>query len=75
MNFTTISVQAEEKSKSFTHSINIINDDIAECNETFKLTLNVPASICGAVNGKNDTTEVTIMDNGRRSVDCVVLFI
>ena len=49
-------------SKSFT--INIINDNITECDETFKLTLSVPASTCGAVNGETDTTEVTIMDNG-----------
>ena len=50
-------------SKSFT--INIINDSITECDETFKLILNVPASACGAVNGETDTTEVTIKDNGK----------
>ena len=37
---------------------------MTECNETFKLTLSVPASTCGAVNGERDTTEVIIMDNG-----------
>ena len=56
-------------SKSFT--INIINDSIAECDETFKLTLSVPASACGAVNGATDITEVTIKDNGKGNTsDC-----
>ena len=54
-------------SKSFT--ISVVTDNITECDETFKLTLSVPASICGAVNGETDTTEVTIRDDdGRRSV-------
>ena len=57
----TVSVAAEEMSKSFT--IDIINDDITECDETFKLTLSVPASTCRAVNGATDTTEVTIGDD------------
>ena len=61
--FTSVSIAAGEMSKSFT--INIINDSIAECDETFKLTLSVPASACGAVNGATDITEVTIKDNGK----------
>ena len=58
---TIVSIAAEEMSKSFT--INIINENIIECDETFKLTLNVPASTCGAVNGTNNRTEVTIKDD------------
>ena len=64
--FTTVSIAAGEISKSFT--INIINDSIIECDETFKLILSVPASACGAVNGETDTTEVTIKDNGKRKI-------
>ena len=71
---TTVSVAAEEMSKSFT--VNIIDDDITECDETFKLRLGVPSSICGAVNGKTDSTEVTIKDEGSRSFgNHVMLFI
>ena len=50
-------------SKSFT--INIINDNITECDETFKLILSIPAAPCEVVIGNTDTTEVTIKDNGR----------
>ena len=74
MTSTTVSVAAEQLSKSFT--MNIINDNIIECDETFKLTLSVPALTCGVVNGTADTTEVTIRDNdSRKSVSSVVLFI
>ena len=61
-------------SQSFT--INIINDNIAECDETFQLTLSVPNPPC-KVFRRTNTTEVTIRDDdGRRSVsDYVVLFI
>ena len=62
---TTVSIAAGEMSKSFT--IKIINDSITECDETFKLTLSVPASACGAINGATDTTEVTIKDNGKEN--------
>ena len=61
---TIVSIAAEEMSKSFT--INIINDNIIECDETFKLTLNVPASTCGAVHGTNNRTELTIKDDDGR---------
>ena len=50
--------------------INIINDNITECDETFKLTLSVPISTCGAVNGETDATEVTIKDNGIENYYC-----
>ena len=50
-------------SKSFT--INIINDNITECDKTFKLILSIPAPPCEVVSGNNDTTEVTMKDNGR----------
>ena len=77
MDSITVSVAAEETSISFT--INIINDNITECDETFQLTLSVPASnaTCGIVSGETDATEVMIRDDdGRRSVsDYVVLFI
>ena len=66
INSTTVSLAAGKMSKSFT--INIINDDITECDETINLTLSVSASTCGAVNGTNDTAEVVIQqDDGRRS--------
>ena len=62
-------------STSFT--INIIDDNIAECNETFTLTLSIPSSPCGVISGSDDTSEVMIRDDdGRRSVsDYVVLLL
>ena len=70
----TVNVPANVTSASFT--INIINDDVSECNESFKLMLSVPSSTCGIIIGGNDTSEVMIRDDdGRRSVsDHVVLF-
>ena len=66
---STISVAAEEKSKSFI--INIISDDVIECNETFKVTLSAPA--CGVTIGINNTIEVTIKhDDGRRNPIIVI---
>ena len=61
-------------SKSFT--IDIINDDVSECNEIFSLMLSIPTLPCGVVIGRNDISEVMIRDDdGRRSVsDNVVLF-
>ena len=60
---------------SFT--INIINNNITECDETFTLTLSVTSSPCGVISGSDDTSEVMIRDNdGRRSVsDYVVLLL
>ena len=49
-------------SKSF--AINIINDNITECDETSKLTLSVLTSICEVVSAKHNSTEVTIKDDG-----------
>ena len=46
-------------------TINIINDNITECDETFKLILSIPAPPREVVSGNTDTTEVTIKDNGR----------
>ena len=62
---------------SVTFAVNIINDNISECNETFSLMLSIAAAPCGVVNGRNDTSEVMIRDDdGRRIVsDYVVLFI
>ena len=53
-------------STSFT--INIIDDNIAECDETFTLTLSVPSSPCGVISGSVNTSEVMIRDDGKRSV-------
>ena len=60
-------------SKSFT--INIIDDNIAECDETFTLSLSVPSSPCGVKSGSVDNSEVIIKDDdGRRSVSvCVII--
>ena len=60
-----------------TFAINIINDDISECNETFSLMLNIPTPPCEVAIGRNDISEVMIRDDdGRRSVsDYVVLFV
>ena len=62
-------------SKSFT--INIINDNIAECDETLLLMLTIPTPPCEVVIGRKGISEVMIRDDdGRRSVsDYVVLFI
>ena len=50
-------------SKSFT--INIINDNIIECDETLKLILSIPATPCEVVTRRPDVTELTIKDNGK----------
>ena len=62
---------------SVTFAVNIINDDITECNETFSLMLSIPTPPCEVVIGRNNTSEMIIRDDdGRRSVsDYVVLFI
>ena len=62
-------------SKLFT--INVINDNIAECDEIFLLMLTIPTPPCEVVIGRNDISEVMIRDDdGRRIVsDYVVLFI
>ena len=62
---------------STSFAINIIKDNIAECDETFTLTLSVPSSPCGVISGSYDTSEVMIKDDdGRRSVsDYVVLLL
>ena len=71
----TVNVPANEMSTSFT--INITDDNIGECDETFTLTLSVPSSPCGVISGSVDTSEVMIRDDdGRRSVsDYVVLLL
>ncbi|XP_065917231.1 uncharacterized protein [Dysidea avara] len=48
-------------STSFT--INITDDNIGECDETFTLTLSVPSSPCGVISGSVDTSEVMIRDD------------
>ena len=70
-----VNVPASKTSKSFT--INIINDDNSECNESFKLMLSIANSTCGVVNGTNYTSRVMIRDNdSKRCIDnCVVLLL
>ena len=74
-NNTAITVPANVMSTSFT--INIIDDNIAECDETFTLTLSVPSSPCEVISESDDTSEVIIRDDdGRRNVsDYVVLLL
>ena len=73
--YITVPIPANEISTSFT--INIIDDEIAECDETFALTISVPSSLCGVFSGSNDTSKVMIRDDdGRRSVsDYIVLLV
>ena len=47
----------------FSFNVQIINDGIAECDETFSLMLSVPSPPCEVVNGRNNTSIVTIRDN------------
>ena len=70
MDSTTISIVAGEISKSFT--INVINDKITECNETFKLTL---ISACGVVSGITNVTEVTIKHDFGKKSDIISMYI
>ena len=61
---------------STTLTINIIDDNIAECDETFTLTLSVPSSPCGVISGSVNTSEVVIRDDdGRRSVSVYVVLL
>ena len=74
MGSTIIGIPAKVTSKSF--NARIINDNIAECDEAFKLTLSIPTPPCEVVSGINET-EVGIRDNdSERNVnDCVVLLV
>ena len=56
----TVDVPAGVLSQSF--QINITDDDVVECNETFSLTI-VSVSGCGNVIGYVNTSEVIIIDN------------
>ena len=63
---TTVSVAAGEMSKSFI--INIINNNIIECDETFKLEFSIISPPCEVVIG-NGTSEVMIRDdNSKRNI-------
>ena len=71
---TTVTIPANKRSQSFT--INIINDNITECDETFKLSLSIPSTPCEIVRGKNNiTSEVMIKqdDDGERSVSDILV--
>ena len=45
-----------------TFSINIIDNDIVECNETFSVTM-VSVTTCGVTIGSNRISEVMIRDD------------
>ena len=67
-------VPANETSVTF--PINIINDDVSECDEAFSLMLSIPTPPCEVVTGRNDKSEVMIRDDdGRRSVSVLCLVI
>ena len=68
---TRVTIPANNTSTSVT--INIINDDISECNESFKLMLDIPSSTCGVVIGNNDIAEVVIKDNDSKRVFTVIV--
>ena len=46
-----------------TFSINIIDNDIVECNETFNVTM-MSVTTCGVTIGSNRISEVMIRDDG-----------
>ena len=48
-------------------TINIINDNIIECNETFSLSISTMGAWCG-LNNDGGTTEVTIIDDDGKSM-------
>ena len=62
----SVEIAVGEMSKSFT--IDIINDNTAECDEMFILTLSVPTLPCEVVNGNDNISEVLIGDDdGKKS--------
>ena len=69
ISFTNVSIAAKETSTSF--AVKIIDDNITECNETFKLMLSIPVSPCGVVSESNNTSRVIIQDaDGKRKLMC-----
>ena len=68
---TSVTIAANNTSTSVT--INIIDDDISECNESFKLMLSIPSSTCGVVRGNSDIAEVMIRDNDSKRVVIVIV--
>ena len=68
---TRVTIPANNTSTSVT--INIINDDISECNESFKLMLSIPSSTCGVVSGNHDIAEVMIRDDDSKRVVIVIV--
>jgi len=59
--FGVVKVPANEISKQL--AVYMINDKMAEYNETFTLTLSVPSSSCGVISGSINTSEVMIRDD------------
>ena len=71
----TVNMEAQKMSRSFT--IDIINDNITECDKTFKLMLTIPAPPCEVVVGNVNATEVTIKDNSKTDISnhkCFVIY-
>ena len=65
----TVTINIPPKQMSALFPVQIIDDNIAECDETFTLTLSVLSSYCGVISESDDTSEVMIRDDdGRRSV-------
>jgi len=64
----SITVPAGEVTKSFT--INISNDDVVECIETFNVTITSIES-CGFTIGNNNTSEVMIKDDDSKFYYCI----
>ena len=63
----SITVPAGEVTQSFT--VGIIDDDVAECSETFNVTMSIES--CGFTIGNNKTGEVMIRDNDSRFYHCM----
>ena len=55
-------------------TINITNDDIIECNETFYLSISTEGSWCG-LNNSNGTAQVTIIDDDDDSKNMYVIIL
>ena len=53
----TVDIPAGVSSQSFI--LNITNDDVVECNETFSITIE-SVSYCGVTIGNINTSEITI---------------
>ena len=63
----SVNISAGVMRQSF--AIDIINDNIVECNEIFNVAI-VSVTACGVTIGSNNRSEVTIKDNnGKKNVN------